>query len=222
MRWVVYDPLHLTDHIIKVAAMTQSRVICAECGLAGWDGKCVECGCGSGLHPGFTGYGAAVKKRSEKMQEATKGSLSMHTGQPPTSSPASGSADQPAAASTPTPPADSDPDTLSKAIRHLQGAEAADFTGSARAASLGGFFVGLGWFVVVVSVIGGIALMAITEPISRYDEHHPYVIEGAVVLATGAIQGFVLVMIGSFVQATLEFQSLVGGFFKRLTTMFLP
>ena len=73
-----------------------------------------------------------------------------------------------------------------------------------------------------MSVIGGIALMAITEPISRYDEHHPYVIEGAVVLATGAIQGFVLVMIGSFVQATLEFQSLVGGFFKRLTTMFLP
>ena len=72
-----------------------------------------------------------------------------------------------------------------------------------------------------MSVIGGIALMAITEPISRYDEHHPYVIEGAVVLATGAIQGFVLVMIGSFVQATLEFQSLVGGFFKRLKTLSL-
>ena len=145
----------------------------------------------------------------------------MHTGRPPTSSPASGSADQPAAASTPTPPADSDPDTLSKAIRHLQGAGAADFTGSARAASLGRFFVGLGWFVVVVSVIGGIALMAITEPISRYDEHHPYVIEGAVVLVAGSIQGFVLVMIGSFVQATLEFQSLVGGFFKRLKTLSL-
>ena len=222
MRRVVYDPPYLTDHLTKITGMAKKPAICAECGLGGWNWKCGECGCESGIRQGSPGYNPAVNARVARMRGAGEGSLSMHTGQPPTSSPASGSADQPAAASTPTPPADSDPDTLSKAIRHLQGAGAADFTGSARAASLGGFFVGLGWFVVVVSVIGGIALMVITEPISRYDEHHPYVIEGAVVLATGAIQGFVLVMIGSFVQATLEFQSLVGGFFKRLTTMFLP
>ena len=222
MRRVVSDPPYLTNHLTKITGMAKKPAICAECGLGGWNWKCVECGCESGIRQGSPGYNPAVNARVARMRGAGEGSLSMHTGQPPTSSPASGSADQPAAASTPTPPADSDPDTLSKAIRHLQGAGAADFTGSARAASLGGFFVGLGWFVVVVSVIGGIALMAITEPISRYDEHHPYVIEGAVVLATGAIQGFVLVMIGSFVQATLEFQSLVGGFFKRLTTMFLP
>ena len=222
MRRVVYDPPYLTDHLTKITGMAKKPAICAECGLGGWNWKCAECGCESGIPQGSPGYSPAVTARVARMRGAGKRSLSMHTGQPPTSSPASGSADQPAAASTPTPPADSAPDTLSKAIRHLQGAGAADFTGSARAASLGGFFVVLGWIVVGLSVIGGIALMAITEPISRYDDHHPYVIEGVVVLATGAIQGFVLVMIGSFVQATLEFQSLVGGFFKRLTTMFLP
>ncbi len=222
MRWVVYDPPHLTDHLTKVTAMAKKLALCAECGLEGWNWRCAECGCESGIRQGSPGYGPAVNARAARMKGAAEGSPSMDTGQPSTSSPAGESADQPAAGSTPTPPADSGSDTLSTALSHLSSGEAAVFTGSARAASLGSFFVTLGWLVVVVSVIGGIALMAITEPISRYDEHHPYVIEGAVVLATGAIQGFVLVMIGSFVQATLEFQSLVGGFFKRLTTMFLP
>ena len=203
--------------------MAEKRSVCAECGLAGWTWKCAECGSESGIRQGSPGYGPAVNDRAARMKikEAAEGSPSMDTGQPSTSSPATGSADQTAAGSTPTPPADSGRDTFSTVLSHLRGRGAADFTGSARAASLGGFFVGLGWFVVVVSVIGGIALMAITEPISRYDEHHPYVIEGAVVLVGGSIQGFVLVMIGSFVQATLEFQSLVGGFLKRLKTLSL-
>ena len=220
-RRVVSAPPYLTDHLTKITGMAKKPAICAECGLGGWNWKCVECGCESGIRQGSPGYNPAANARIARMRGAGEGSLSMHTGQPPTSSPASRSADQPAAASTPTPPADSDPDTLSKAIRHLQGAGAADFTGSARAASLGGFFVGLGWFVVVVSVIGGIALMATTES-TGYRNEHPNVLAGVIVLVSGSIEGFVLVMLGSFVQATLEFQSLVGGFFKRLTTMFLP
>ena len=252
MRWVVYDPPHLTVHIIKVAGMAKKPAICAECGLEGWNWKCAECGCESGIRQGSPGYGPAVNARAARMKGAAEGSPSMDTGQPSTSSPASESADQPAAGSTPTPPADSgsDPstsspasesadqpaagstptppadsgsDTLSTALSHLSGGEAAVFTGSARAASLGSFFVSLGWFLVVLSVIGGIAAMAITEPdpLSRYDDHHPYVLVGVVVLVSGSIQGFVIVMIGSFVQATLEFQSLVGGFFKRLKTLSL-
>ena len=141
----------------------------------------------------------------------------MDTGQFSTSSPASGSADQPAAGSTPTPPADSGSDTFSTVLSHLRGRGDADFTGSTLAASLGNFFVVLGWVVVAASLIGGIALMAATD---NRDEH-PYVGAGAIVLASGSIQGFVLVMIGSFVQATLEFQSLVGGFLKRLKTLSL-
>jgi hypothetical protein len=78
----------------------------------------------------------------------------------------------------------------------------------------------LGWVVVVLSVFGGIAVMAITES-TGYRNEHPYVVEGAIVLVGGSIQGLVLVMISSFVQATLEFQSLVGGFFKRLKTLSL-
>ena len=62
--------------------------------------------------------------------------------------------------------------------------------------------------------------MAITES-TGYRNEHPYVVEGVIVLVAGSIQGFVIVMIGSFVQATLEFQSLVGGFFKRLKTLSL-
>ena len=222
-RWVVYDPLHLTDHIIKVAGMAKKPAICAECGLEGWNWRCAECGCESGIRQGSPGYGPAVNARAARMKGAAEGSPSMDTGQPSTSSPASESADQPAAGSTPTPPADSGSDTLSTALSHLSGGEAAVFTGSARAASLGSFFVSLGWFLVVLSVIGGIAAMAITEPdpLSRYDDHRPYVLVGVVVLVSGSIQGFVIVMIGSFVQATLEFQSLVGGFFKRLKTLSL-
>jgi len=227
MRWVVYDPLHLTDHIIKVAGMAKKPAICAECGLETStrtaDGRCPECGGKSVIRQGSPGYGPAVNARAARMKGAAEGSPSMDTGQPSTSSPASESADQPAAGSTPTPPADSGSDTLSTALSHLSGGEAAVFTGSARAASLGSFFVSLGWFLVVLSVIGGIAAMAITEPdpLSRYDDHHPYVLVGVVVLVSGSIQGFVIVMIGSFVQATLEFQSLVGGFFKRLKTLSL-
>jgi hypothetical protein len=223
MRWVVYDPPYLTNHFTKVKGMAEKRSVCAECGLAGWNWKCAECGCESGIRQGSPGYGPAVNDRAArmKMKEAAEGSPSMDTGQPSTSSPATGSADQTAAGSTLTPPVGSGRDTLSTAIRHLAGGDAAVFTGSEPAASLGRFFVVLGWIVVGLSVIGGIALMAITEPISRYDEHHPYVLEGVVVMATGSIQGFVLVMIGSFVQATLEFQSLVGGFFKRLKTLSL-
>jgi len=78
----------------------------------------------------------------------------------------------------------------------------------------------LGWLVVALSVIGGIVLMATTES-TGYRNEHPYVVEGVTVLVGGSIQGFVLVMIGSFVQATLEFQSLIGGFFKRLKTLSL-
>ena len=54
-----------------------------------------------------------------------------------------------------------------------------------------------------------------------YRNEHPYVVEGASVLVGGSIQGLLLVMVSSFVQATLEFQSLVGGFFKRLKTLSL-
>ena len=204
--------------------MAVKRSICAECGLEGWNWKCHECGCLSGIRQGSPAYGPAVNARAAKMKGAAEGSPSMDTGQPSTSSPATGSADQTAAGSTPTPPADSGRDTLSTAIRHLAGGDAAVFTGSEPAASLGRFFVVLGWIVVGLSVIGGIALMAITEPdpLSWSDEeHHPYVLEGVVVLATGSIQGFVLVMIGSFVQTTIEFQSLVGGFFKRFKTLSL-
>jgi len=54
-----------------------------------------------------------------------------------------------------------------------------------------------------------------------YHNEHPYVVEGASALLGGSIQGLLLVMISSFVQATLELQSLVGGFFKRLKTLVL-
>ncbi len=128
MRWVVYDPLHLTDHIIKVAGMTKKPAICAECGLEGWNWRCAECGCESGIRQGSPGYGPAVNARAARMKGAAEGSPSMDTGQPSTSSPASESADQPAAGSTPTPPADSGSDPLSTALSHLSGGEAAVFT----------------------------------------------------------------------------------------------
>jgi hypothetical protein len=222
MRWVVCDPPYLTNHFTKVKGMAEKRSVCAECGLAGWNWKCAECGCESGIRQGSPGYGPAVNDRAArmKMKEAAEGSPSMDTGQPSTSSPATGSADQTAAGSTSTPPADSGRDTLSTAIRHLAGGDAAVFTGSEPAASLGRFFVVLGWIVVGLSVIGGIVLISTTES-TGYGNEHPNVLLGVAVMASGSIQGFVLVMIGSFVQATLEFQSLVGGFFKRLKTLSL-
>jgi len=222
MRWGVYDPPHLTNHFTKVTGMAEKRSVCAECGLTGWNWKCAECGCESGIRQGSPGYGPAVNDRAArmKMKEAAEGSPSMDTGQPSTSSPATGSADQTAAGSTSTPPADSGRDRLSTAIRHFAGGDAAVFTGSEPAASLGRFFVVLGWIVVGLSVIGGIVLISTTES-TGYGNEHPNVLLGLVVMASGSIQGFVLVMIGSFVQATLEFQSLVGGFFKRLKTLSL-
>ncbi len=212
--------------------MDKNQVICAECGLDGWDDKCAECGGGPGLQLGLPGYDDAVEKRVARMQLASeerykeamkkraarmKGaaprSPSMDTGQPSTSSPAMDTG-QP---STSSPAMGSGRDTLSTVLSHLRGRGDADFTGSTLAASLGNFFVVLGWVVVAASLIGGIALMAATD---NRDEH-PYVGAGAIILASGSIQGFVLVMIGSFVQATLEFQSLVGGFFKRFKTLSL-
>jgi hypothetical protein len=215
MRWVVYDPPIRQITSLRVTGMDNNWVICAECGLDGWDDKCAECGGGPGLQLGSPGYDDAVKKRAARSKAAPEGSLG---GRPGIPSPASGSADRPA--STSTPPADSGNDTLNTAIHHLQSGGVAVFTGTTLAASLSKFFLVLGWVVVVLSVIGGIAVMAITES-TGYRNEHPYVLEGVVVLATGSIQGFVLVMIGSFVQATLEFQSLVGGFFKRLKTLSL-
>ena len=187
------DREHLVDCLTNVGDMANTRAICADCGLEGWDGMCAECGCDSSLHPGSTAYGVTVKERAARMM---------------------------AAGSTPASPADLGRDPLSTAIRHFAGGGAAVFTGSTRAASLGRFFVSLGWFLVVLSVIGGIALMATTES-TGYRNEHPNVLAGVIVLVSGSIQGFVLVMIGSFVQATLEFQSLVGGFFKRLKTLSL-
>ena len=153
--------------------MDKNQVICAECGLDGWDDKCAECGGGPGLQLGLPGYDDAVekrvarrqlaaeerykeamKRRAARMKGATEGSPSMDTGQFSTSSPASGSADQPAAGSTPTPPADSGSDTFSTVLSHLRGRGDADFTGSTLAASLGNFFVVLGWVVVAASLIG--------------------------------------------------------------------
>ena len=168
-----------TDHLIKVTGMEVKWMICAECGLDGWDDKCSECGGSSGLHPGTAKYAQvlALRRRSTS------------------------------------------PSAID-VVRRLQSGGGAVFTGSARAASLGSFFVVLGWLVVALSVIGGIVLMATTES-TGYRNEHPYVVEGVTVLVGGSIQGFVLVMIGSFVQATLEFQSLIGGFFKRLKTLSL-
>ena len=203
--------------------MAKKQVVCAECGLDGWDDECAECGGGPGVQSGSPEFVTAVMNRAARknLERAGKEGLSVHTGQHSTSSPTGRSANRPDAGSTLTPPAGSDPDRLSTALSHLKGGGTAVFTGTTLAASLSKFFLVLGWVVVVSSVIGGITLMAITEPISRYDEHHPYVLAGVIVLVSGSIQGFVLVMLGSFVQATLEFQSLVGGFFTRLKTLSL-
>ena len=154
-------------------------MICAECGLDGWDDKCSECGGSSGLHPGTAKYAQVLALRR----------LS-------------------------TSPSEID------VVRRLQSGGGAVFTGTTLAASLSKFFLVLGWVVVVLSVIGGIAVMAITES-TGYRNEHPYAVEGVILLVSGSTQGFVLVMISSFVQATLEFQSLVGGFFKRLKTLSL-
>jgi hypothetical protein len=220
MRWVVYDPQYLTDHPVKFTGMANNQVVCAECGLEGWDDECAECGGGPGVQSGSPEFVTAVMKRAarKKLERDGEEGLSMHTGQHSTSSPTGRSANRPDAGSTLTPPVGSDRDTLSTVIRHLAGGDAAVFTGSEPAASLGRFFVVLGWIVVGLSVIGGIALMATTES-TGYGNEHPNVLLGVAVMASGSIQGFVLVMIGSFVQATLEFQSLVGGFFKRLKTL---
>lgn len=217
MRWGVYDPPIRQITSLRVTGMDNNWVICAECGLDGWDDKCAECGGGPGLQLGSPGYDDAVIRRAARSKAAPEGSLG---GRPGIPSPATGSADQTAAGSTSTPPADSGRDRLSTAIRHFAGGDAAVFTGSKPAASLGRFFVVLGWIVVGLSVIGGIVLISTTES-TGYGNEHPNVLLGLVVMASGSIQGFVLVMIGSFVQATLEFQSLVGGFFRRLKTLSL-
>jgi hypothetical protein len=202
--------------------MANKQVVCAECGLDGWDDECAECGGGPGVQTGSPEFVTAVMKRAARknLERAGEEGLSMHTDQHSTSSPTGRSANRPDAGSTLTPPVGSDRDTLSTVIRHLAGGGTAVFTGSEPAASLGRFFVMLGWVVVVLSVIGGIALMATTES-TGYGNENPNVLLGVAVMASGSIQGFVLVMIGSFVQATLEFQSLVGGFFKRLKTLSL-
>ena len=200
--------------------MAKKQVVCAECGLDGWDDECAECGGGPGVQSGSPEFVTAVMKRAARknLERAGKEGLSVHTGQHSTSSPTGRSANRPDAGSTLTPPVGSGRDTLSTAIRHLAGGDAAVFTGSEPAARLGRFFVVLGWIVVGLSVIGGIVLISTTES-TGYGNEHPNVLLGVVVMASGSIQGFVLVMIGSFVQATLEFQSLVGGFFKRLKTL---
>ena len=222
MRWVVYDPQCLTNHPTKFTGMTRKKVVCAECGLGGWDDECAECGGGPGVQSGTPEFVTAVMKRAARknLEGAGEGGLNMHTGQHSTSSPTGGSADRPAAGSISTPPADSGNDTLNTAIHHLQSGGVAVFTGTTLAANLSKVFLVLGWVVVVLSVIGGIAVMAITES-TGYRNEHPYAVEGVILLVSGSTQGFVLVMISSFVQATLEFQSLVGGFFKRLKTLSL-
>jgi hypothetical protein len=200
--------------------MAKKQVVCAECGLDGWDDECAECGGGPGVQSGSPEFVTAVMKRAARknLERAGKEGLSVHTGQHSTSSPTGRSANRPDAGSTLTPPAGSDPDRLSTALSHLKGGGTAVFTGTTLALNLSKFFLVLGWVVVVSSVIGGIAVMATTES-TGYRNEHPYVVEGAIVLVGGSIQGLVLVMISSFVQATLEFQSLVGGFFKRLKTL---
>ena len=202
--------------------MANKQVVCAECGLDGWDDECAECGGGPGVQSGSPEFVTAVMKRAARknLERAGEEGLSMHTGQHSTSSPTGRSANRPDAGSTLTPPAESDPDRLSTALSHLKGGLTAVFTGTTLALKLSKFFLVLGWVVVVSSVIGGIAVMGTTES-TGYRNEHPYVVEGAIVLVGGSIQGLVLVMISSFVQATLEFQSLVGGFFKRLKTLSL-
>ena len=51
------------DPVTNVRDMANSRVICAECGLKGWDGKCSECGGSSGLHPGSPKYAQVLALR---------------------------------------------------------------------------------------------------------------------------------------------------------------
>ena len=132
MRWVVYDPQYLTDHPVKFTGMANNQVVCAECGLGGWDDKCAECGGGPGVQSGSPEFVTAVMKRAARKnrERAREEGLSMHTGQHSTSSPTGRSANRPDAGSTLTPPVGSDRDTLSTVIRHLAGGGAAVFTGS--------------------------------------------------------------------------------------------
>ena len=53
------------DRFTNIGDMAESRVICAECGLDSWDGKCRNCGGTSGLHPGSSRYEDVLAKRSE-------------------------------------------------------------------------------------------------------------------------------------------------------------
>ena len=172
-------------------------MICAECGLDGWDDKCSECGGSSGLHPGTAKYAQVLALR-RMARSATSGSA-------PRSNRAEASLRSPSEIDV---------------VRRLQSGGGAVFTGTTLAASLSKFFLVLGWVVVVLSVFGGIAVMAITES-TGYRNEHPYVVQGVTMLVVGSIQGLVLVMISSFVQATLEFQSLVGWELKRLKTLSL-
>jgi len=75
LRWVVCDPPHLTDHFIKVTGMAEKQSVCAECGLAGWNWKCAECGCESGIRQGSPGYGPAVNDRAARMKMQAEGTL---------------------------------------------------------------------------------------------------------------------------------------------------
>ena len=166
------------DPVTNVRDMANSRAICAECGLEGWDGKCSECGGSSGLHPGSPKYAQVLALRGRS----------------------------------------TNPSAIDAVIRHLQGAGTADYSGSKMAMRLGKGFQVLGWVIAVGSVIAGFIVMAQTESTGWRNEH-PYVTEGVIILISGWIQGLALVMVGSYVQARLEFESQVGGLLKRFKTM---
>ena len=184
------------DRIADVGDMADSRVICAECGLDSWDGKCRNCGGGSGLHPGSSRYEDVLAKRSEDVLAKKSEDVLAKGNQMP------------------------DPDSggLNAALRHFQGARGRIYPGSSRAIGIARISQVLGWLVVAAGLIVGVVVMAQTESTGRYNEH-PYVVEGAIILICGLIQGLMLVMVGAYLQARLEFDRHVGGLLDRFKTM---
>lgn len=55
--------------------MAVKRSICAECGLDGWNWKCHECGCLSGIRQGSPAYGPAVNARAARMKMKAEGTF---------------------------------------------------------------------------------------------------------------------------------------------------